>query len=83
MPRVGSPQYVGILDNFAKKVSKMCLHVTGDVPENVSLTSADVVYLDRRREAHILNFMHKNKEKDELMDMKNGGTKSFGVVFTW
>ena len=32
---------------------KICLHITGDVPENVLLTSVDVAYLGRRRVAHI------------------------------
>ena len=54
----------------------MCLHLTGDVPENVLLTSADVVYLDRRREAQILNCMYKNKEKVELLDIKHANTRS-------
>ena len=42
----------------------MCLHVTEYVPENVLLTSADVAYLDRRKEAHTLNVMYKNVEKE-------------------
>ena len=54
----------------------MCLHITGDVPENVLLTSADVAYLGRRREAHILNYMYKNKEKEELLDIKDVNTRS-------
>ena len=54
----------------------MCLHITGDVPENILLTSADVAHLVRRGEAHILNYMYKNKEKEELLDIKNVNTRS-------
>ena len=54
----------------------MYLHITGDVTENVLLTSADVAYLGRRREAHILNYMYKNKEKEELLDIKDVNTRS-------
>ena len=54
----------------------MCLHITGNVPENVLLTSADVAYLGRRREAHILIYMYKNKEKKELLDIQNVNTRS-------
>ena len=54
----------------------MCLHITGDMPENILLTSADVAHLGRRREAHILNNMYKNKEKEELLDIKNVNTRS-------
>ena len=46
------------------------------MPENVLLTSADVAYLGRRREAHILNYMYKNKEKEELLDIKDVNTRS-------
>ena len=59
-----------------KRALKMCLHITGDVPENILLTSADVAHLGRRREAHILNYMYKNKEKEELLDIKNVNTRS-------
>ena len=58
------------LDHLQKRALKMCLHITGDVPENILLTSADVAHLGRRREAHILNYMYKNKEKEELLDIK-------------
>ena len=58
---------------------RMCLHITGDVPENILLTSADVAHLGRRREAHILNYMYKNKEKEELLDIKNVNTRSRGA----
>ena len=64
------------LDHLQKRALKMCLHITGDVPENILLTSADVAHLGRRREAHILNYMYKNKEKEELLDMKNVNTRS-------
>ena len=39
------------------------------MPENVLLTSADVAHLGRRREAHILNYMYKNKEKEEMLTL--------------
>ena len=64
------------LDHLQKRALKMCLHITGDVPDNILLTSADVAYLGRRREAHILNYMYKNKEKEELLDIKNVNTRS-------
>ena len=35
------------------------------------LTSADVAYLGRGSKAHILNYMYKNKEKEELLDITN------------
>ena len=46
------------------------------MPENVLLTSADVAYLGRRREAHILNYMYENKEKEELLDIRNVDIRS-------
>ena len=58
------------LDHLQRRALKICLHIKGDVPENVLLTSADVAHLGRRREAHILNYMYKNKEKEELLDIK-------------
>ena len=35
------------LDHLQKRALKMCLHITGDVPENILLTSADVAHLGR------------------------------------
>ena len=57
------------LDHLQKRALKMCLHI-------LLLTSADVAHLGRRREAHILNYMYKNKEKEELLDIKNVNTRS-------
>ena len=34
------------------------------------------IYLGRRREAHILNYMYKDKEKEELLDTKDMNTRS-------
>ena len=64
------------LDHLQKRALKICRHITGDVPENGLLTSADVAYLGRRREAHILNYMYKNKAKEELLDIKDVDTRS-------
>ena len=73
-PLLEDPQTVEI-DHLQKRALKLCLHITGDVPENILLTSADVAHLGRRREAHILNYMYKNKEKEELLDIKNVNTR--------
>ena len=64
------------LDHLQKRALKICRHITGDVQENGLLTSADVAYLGRRREAHILNYMYKNKAKEELLDIKDVDTRS-------
>ena len=66
------------LDHLQKRALKMCLHMTGDVPENILLTSADVAHLGRRREAHILNYMYKNKA------MRNTKTVLYTMfLFLW
>ena len=64
------------LDHLQKRALRMCLHIKGDVSENVVLTGADVAYLSRRREAHILNYMYKINEKEELLDIKTVNTTS-------
>ena len=48
----------------------------GMCQKSLLLATADFAYLDRKREPHILNFMYKNKEKEELMDIKNVYTRS-------
>ena len=69
-------QLLSKLDHVQKRALNMCLHITGDVPEDILLTSADVAHLGRRREAHTLNYMYKNKEKEELLDIKIVNTRS-------
>ena len=67
---------IRLLDHLQKRALKMRLHITGDLPDNILLTSADVAHLGRRREAHKLIYMYKNKEKEELLDRKNVNTRS-------
>ena len=41
--------------------------------------SADVAYLDRRKEAHILDFMYENKEHEDFLDTGNINTRSRAI----
>ena len=46
-----------------------------DTSEDMLLRSAKVAKLDKRREAHLLNYMHKKKDCHELLDIKNINTR--------
>ena len=64
------------LDHLQKKGYKICLRLGQDTPEDMLLNSAKVAKLDKRREAHFLNYMYKKKNCHELLDIKQINTRA-------
>ena len=59
------------------KALKICYKLHGTQDENNMHLSANLALLDKRREAHILNFMYKRKEFDIYLDNRHLPTRAF------
>ena len=46
------------------------------MPLNILLLSANVAKLDKRRDAHLLNYMYKKLDCMDLLDIKNINTRA-------
>ena len=55
---------------------KICLRFKWNAPDNILQKSAGVAKLDKRRNAHLLNYMYKKKQCIELLDIKNVNTRA-------
>ena len=64
------------LDRLKKRAEKLYLRSNGDIPEDILLRSTNIAKLDKRRDAHLLNFMFKKKNRMELLDIKPINTRS-------
>ena len=50
------------LDRLQRRALKLCIRVGANTPDNILLRTANVAFLYKRREAHLLNFMYKKRE---------------------
>ena len=64
------------LDHLQKRAVKICLRAGEDIPHDILLYNAKVAKLNRRRDAHLLNFMYKMKDCVQLLDIKNINTRA-------
>ena len=64
------------LDRLQKRAVKLCTRPAGDIPEDILLRSANISKLNKRRDAHLLNFMYKKKECIDLLDIKLVNTRA-------
>ena len=55
---------------------KLCLKVGEDVPENILLKSTNIAFLDKRRYAHLLNYMYTKKTCIDLLVIKDVNTRA-------
>ena len=64
------------LSQLQKRAVKICLKIGNEIPDDILLVSAKLAKLDKRRDAHLLNYMYKRKECIELLDIKNINTRA-------
>ena len=53
-----SKKLISKLDHLQRRALKICLKVGEAIPENILLNSARIAELDKRRTAHLLNYMY-------------------------
>ena len=62
------------------KALKICYGLHGILDENIIHTNANLAYLDKRRESHMLNFMYKRQSMGEYIDKKNLATRAYNAT---
>ena len=50
---------------------KICVRLGQNTPEEMLLFSAKIANLEKRRDAHLMNYMYKKKDCIELLDIKD------------
>ena len=60
-----------------EKALKICFKVHGNQNEDNMHTSANLAFLEKRRNAHILNFMYKRKDHETYLDNRALPTRAF------
>ena len=56
-----SKKLLGKLDRLQKRAVKICLRLGLDTPEDILLNNAKIAKLEKRCDAHLLNYMYKKK----------------------
>ena len=64
------------LNLLRKRALKICLRAGNDISDEILLRSSKVAKLDKRRDAHLLNYMYKKKSCVELLDIKKVNTRA-------
>ena len=64
------------LDHLQRRALRICLKAGDDMPENILLKSCSTALLEKRRYAHLMNFMYKKKSCTELLDIKTVNTRA-------
>ena len=64
------------VNHLQKRALKICLRAGDDIPDEILLRSTNVAKLDKRRDAHLLNYMYKKKTCIELLDIKEVNTRA-------
>ena len=65
------------LQDRQEKALKICYKLHGNPDEDNMHLSANLAFLDKRRNAHILNFMYKRKDHEAYLDDRALPTRAF------